>query len=124
MGVKVLVVDDSSTVRQAISVVLGAAGHTVIEAMDGQDGLDQLRRRAVDPSIVLCDINMPRIDGLARLELARKEAHLARVPFVMLTTEGQAHRIRRARELGARAWIVKPFKPDALLAAVKKLTGA
>jgi two-component system chemotaxis response regulator CheY len=122
MGVKVIVVDDSSTVRHEVQAVLGQAGHTVLEATDGVDALEKMRRMT-DLSLVICDVNMPRMDGLAMLEAVKKDAALAKVPIVMLTTEGQPGLIRRARELGARAWIVKPFKPELLVAAVKKLTG-
>ena len=116
---KVLVVDDSDTVRQQVRQALGPAGYDVVEAVDGLDGLEKIR--ASDSlSLVLCDVNMPRMTGLEMIAKVHDEGLLT--PIIMLTSEGQASLIRRARESGAKGWIVKPFKVDLLLATVNKVT--
>jgi two-component system chemotaxis response regulator CheY len=110
-------------VRQQVGRALSGAEFEVIEAKDGIDGFEKLQ---ATPGVVLvvCDVNMPRMSGLEFLEAVRGEPSLAHVTVVMLTTEGQADRIQRAKALGAKAWILKPFKADLLVAAVKKLTAA
>ena len=116
----ILIVDDSLTVRQQVSMTLTMAGYQVIEACDGQDGVDRVRGTP-NIAMVLCDLNMPRMNGLEFLENVRKQGAYAALPVVMLTTEGQADLIQRAKGLGAKGWITKPFKPDLLIAVVKKL---
>lgn len=121
MTKKILIVDDSITVRQQVAAALVPAGFDVAEAADGEDALTQLLGGlAVD--LVICDVNMPRLGGLEMLELLRKEATTAAIPVLMLTTEGQPEYIARARALGAKGWMVKPFKSDLLVSAVGKLT--
>ena len=118
---KVLVIDDSLMVRQQVGRALKTAGFTVTEAVDGVDALEKLTG-APDTRLVVCDVNMPRMNGLEFLERIRADGQT--VPVVMLTTEGQPELIGRARTLGAKGWIVKPFKPDFLVAAAKKLLAA
>jgi two-component system, chemotaxis family, chemotaxis protein CheY len=120
MGAKVLVIDDSLMVRQQVGGALTSAGFAVIEAQDGIDALQKLEQ-APDTRLVVCDVNMPRMNGIEFLENMRAKHH-APVPVVMLTTEGQPELIQRAKSLGAKGWIVKPFKADLLVAAAKKLT--
>lgn len=121
MSKRVLVVDDSATVRQQVGIALQAAGYEILEAVDGADGLSKLADNS-DISMVICDINMPRMSGLEMIEQLAQSKTIRKVPVVMLTTEGQPALIQRARQAGAKGWIVKPFKPDLLLAAVNKLT--
>jgi two-component system, chemotaxis family, chemotaxis protein CheY len=118
---RVLVVDDSASVRQQVGAALSQAGYEMVEAVDGADGLAKL---ASDGQIamVICDINMPRMNGLEMIEQLALNKTMKKVPVVMLTTEGQPAMIQRARQAGAKGWIVKPFKPDLLVAAVNKLT--
>jgi two-component system chemotaxis response regulator CheY len=115
---RILIIDDSEAVRRQVAQTLGPAGYDVVEAADGMEGLAVIK--SAQPALVLCDLNMPRMGGMELL------AELARNPplplMVMLTTEAQPALIRRARELGAVGWIVKPFKADLLIAAVNKLT--
>jgi two-component system, chemotaxis family, chemotaxis protein CheY len=118
---RVLVVDDSATVRQQVGIALQSAGYEILEAVDGADGLSKLADNS-DISMVICDINMPRMSGLEMIEQLAQSKTIRKVPVVMLTTEGQPALIQRARQAGAKGWIVKPFKPDLLLAAVNKLT--
>lgn len=121
MSKRVLVVDDSETVRQLVGFALKQGGYEIVEAVDGADGLSKL---ASDSSIsmVICDINMPRMNGLEMVEQLAQNKTIKKVPVVMLTTEGQPALIQRAKQAGVKGWIVKPFKPDLLLAAVNKLT--
>jgi len=115
------VVDDSDTVRQQVRQSLGPAGYDILEAVDGMDGLEKLRGNT-DLAAVLCDVNMPRMSGLDMIASAHSEGLVT--PILMLTSEGQPSLIRRAKESGARGWIVKPFKVDLLVAAVNKITSA
>ena len=121
MGKRVLVVDDSQSIRQHVGATLVAAGFEVVEAVDGVDALERLTA-GLDVALVLCDVNMPRLNGLELLDKLQAQGLLARVPVVMLTTEGQPAMMQRAKQAGAKGWIVKPFKPPLLVGAVQKLT--
>lgn len=114
---RVLVVDDSMVVREQVGRLLGPAGFEVMGAEDGVDALQKLERSAV--SLIVCDVNMPRMDGLEFLAALHSSGNP--VPVVMLTTEGQHSKIQQAKAHGAKGWIVKPFKPEMLVAAVRKL---
>jgi two-component system chemotaxis response regulator CheY len=117
---KVLVVDDSPTVRQQVGLALKQAGYEVVEATDGADGVAKV---GSDSSIgmVILDVNMPRMNGLEMLEAVKAGGANASLPVIMLTSEGQQSLIERAKKAGAKGWIVKPFKAELLVAAVKKL---
>jgi two-component system, chemotaxis family, chemotaxis protein CheY len=121
MSTKILVVDDSMMVRQQVGKALAAAGFAIVEAIDGMDALQKLADTP-DAGLVVCDVNMPRMGGIEFLEQAVAKG--SKVPFVMLTTEGQHDMIQKARSLGAKGWIVKPFKPEILVATARKLTGS
>lgn len=121
MAGTILLIDDSETVRQQVRRTLVGAGYEVIEASDGVDGLEKIRRRT-DLFLALCDINMPRMNGLEMLEHLHRDG--STLPVVMLTTEGQPLLIRRAKQAGAKGWIVKPIRPEPLLAAVNRVLGA
>jgi two-component system chemotaxis response regulator CheY len=118
---RVLVIDDSSAVRQQVRSTLVEAGYEVVEACDGLDGLEKLRTLSTG-DLALCDVNMPRMTGL-EMVLEAQRAGLT-IPILMLTTEGQPSMIRDARRAGAKGWIVKPVKPELLLIAVDKIVGA
>jgi two-component system chemotaxis response regulator CheY len=122
MAKKILVVDDSSTIRQLVATALAAAGYVVLEAADGVGGLERLREQP-DVSLVLCDVNMPRMNGIAMLTNLKAADVTAKTPVVMLTTEDDPDLVERARSAGAKAWIVKPFKSESLVATVRKLAG-
>ncbi len=121
MGKKIIVVDDSQTIRDQVGTTLRQAGFDIVEAVDGVDGMEAIERTP-DAALVICDVNMPKRNGLELLEEIRKVDRLKALPVVMLTTEGQPQLIERARKNGAKGWLVKPFKADILLAAVRKLT--
>jgi two-component system chemotaxis response regulator CheY len=118
----VLIVDDSLTVRQQVSLTLKSAGYQIVEACDGREGVDALRAHA-EIAMVLCDINMPRMNGLEFLEAIKGDAAGLPLPVIMLTTEGSPDLITRAKRAGAKGWIVKPFQTDLLLAAVRRIAG-
>lgn len=115
---RILVVDDSATIRQQVSLALTQAGFTVQEAVDGVDAFAKL---APPAALMVCDVNMPRMNGLELLEALRAENRCAGMPILMLTTEGEPGLIDRGKRAGATGWIVKPFKADLLVAAVRKL---
>jgi two-component system, chemotaxis family, chemotaxis protein CheY len=118
---KVLVIDDSQMVRLQVGRALTGAGFIIIEAVDGADAIEKLLA-SPDTSLVVCDVNMPRMNGLDFLEKKNELGNT--VPVVMLTTEGQPELIKKAKTLGAKGWVMKPFKPESLVAAAKKLTVA
>jgi two-component system chemotaxis response regulator CheY len=120
---QILIVDDSASVRQQVGFTLRSVGFTIAEAIDGTDGLEQLKKNAAI-GLVICDVNMPRMSGLEMIESVREQGLRPGLPIVMLTTEGQTALVERAKKAGAKGWIVKPFKPELLIAAVKKLVGA
>lgn len=120
MSKKVLVVDDSATVRKQVRMALQGTDFEIVEAVDGVDGLEKATS-ADDLALIIADIHMPRMSGLDMLESLMANAAGKKVPVVMLTTEGQPELIRRAKDAGAKGWIVKPFQPHLLVAAVQKL---
>ncbi|CAN5436620.1 response regulator [soil metagenome] len=122
MTKKILVVDDSRTIRQLVSVTLKDIGYDVIEAVDGVDGLLKLDANA-DTALVLCDVNMPNKSGLEMLSDMKSASVPSTVPVVMLTTESQLEMLKAAKLAGAVGWIVKPFKGPLFVAAVRKLIG-
>jgi two-component system chemotaxis response regulator CheY len=117
----ILVVDDSGTVRQQVSMALKQAGFAIVEAADGQEALAALEsNRAID--MVVCDVNMPVLNGLEMVEKVKSNPAHKALPILMLTTEGQPSMIRRAKEAGAVGWIVKPFDANQLVQTAKHLT--
>ena len=118
MSKTIMTVDDSASVRQMVSMTLKNAGFTVIEASDGKDALAKLGG-PVD--MILTDLNMPNMDGISLIKNVRAMAQYRFIPIVMLTTESQADKKAEGKSAGATGWIVKPFKPDQLLAVVQKV---
>ncbi len=121
MGKKVLIVDDSRTARQQVKNALTDAGYDIVEAVDGNEGL-QLLACTPDVALVLCDVNMPGLNGIDMLKNAQPK-HGSNTHFLMLTTEAEPALVQTAKLAGAKGWIVKPFKPELLLASVRKLIG-
>jgi len=119
---QILVVDDSSTVRNEVGDFLKKNGLTVTLAIDGADGLVKLK---ADPSVklIVSDVNMPNMDGLTMAEKIRSDLKNTTVNIVMLTTESSPVMKERGKAAGIKGWIVKPFKGDAVLASFKKLVG-
>lgn len=121
MTSKVLVIDDSLMVRRQVGNTLRTLGYVVLEAVDGLDALEKLEENQ-DVRFIVCDVNMPRMNGIEFLERHRLGG--SQVPVVMLTTEGEPELIQRARGLGAKGWLLKPFKPEFLEATAKKFAPA
>ncbi|PLZ02347.1 two-component system response regulator [Burkholderia sp. WAC0059] len=119
---KILVVDDSSTVRDEVAGFLTRNGLDVATAVDGKDGLGKLK---ADPGIrlVVSDVNMPNMDGLTMAEKIRSELGNTSVNVIMLTTESSPAMKERGKAAGVKGWIVKPFRGDAVLETFRKLAG-
>lgn len=117
---KILVVDDSSTVRDEVAEFLKRNGLDVATAVDGKDGLAKVK---ADPGIrlVISDVNMPNMDGLTMVEKIRGELGNASVNVIMLTTESSPNMKERGKAAGIKGWIVKPFKGDAVLESFRRL---
>ncbi len=121
MAKTILCVDDSSSIRQMVSFTLKSAGYDIIEAVDGQEGVDKAKAKTVD--LVLTDQNMPRMDGLTLIKTLRTMPAYKSVPILMLTTESSDAMKTQGRAAGATGWIVKPFDPQKLMEVVKKVIG-
>lgn len=119
MGKKIMIIDDSSSLRQVVNITLTMSGYSVTEAENGKDAIDKLQKEKVN--LIICDVNMPVMDGLTFLTEFRSIEHCKFTPVIMLTTEAEGDMREKGRAAGARAWIVKPFKPDQVLKAVSKL---
>lgn len=119
MRKKILIVDDSATVRQVLSMTLRGTGYEVIEATDGQEALNYLDDQQIEPiNMLITDLNMPRVDGIDLIRQVRRSAGFRFVPIIMLTTETEESRKQAGKAAGASGWVVKPFKPEQLLAVV------
>lgn len=119
MSKTILIVDDSASLRQVVSMTLKSAGYGVIEACDGKDALAKLTGERVH--LIISDVNMPNMDGITFLKEVKKNPQYRFTPVIMLTTEGSDDKKRLGQEAGAKAWMVKPFQPQQMLAAVAKL---
>lgn len=119
MGKVIMTADDSASIRQMVSFTLRQAGYGVIEAVDGQDALSKFGDNRVD--MLIADLNMPNMDGINLIREVRKLPDHKFIPIIILTTESQEAKKNEGRAAGASGWIIKPFKPDQLLAVVKKV---
>lgn len=115
----ILVVDDSASVRQVVGIALRGAGYEVIEGVDGADALKKLDGRKVH--LIISDVNMPNMDGITFVRETKKLPDYKFTPIIMLTTESEESKKREGQAAGAKAWVVKPFQPAQMLAAVAKL---
>ena len=118
----ILIVDDSSSLRTVVRLALVRAGYEVLAAGDGIEGLEQLEKGRVN--LIVSDVNMPRMDGIAFVRKLKENARHKFTPVIMLTTEGQDAKKAEGRAAGAKAWMLKPFNPPQLLDAVSKLLPA
>src|SRR5208283_3021859 len=118
---RIMTVDDSASVRQMVGFTLKQAGYEVIEATDGKDALSKLEGSGIH--MVLTDLNMPNMDGIALIKSVRAHQSYRFIPIVMLTTESQESRKLEGKQAGATGWIVKPFKPEQLVGVVRKVLG-
>jgi two-component system, chemotaxis family, chemotaxis protein CheY len=122
MSKNILAVDDSISIRQMVSFVLKNAGYNVIEAEDGVDALKKID--SAEDHMVITDLNMPNLDGIGLIKQIRMKPAFKFLPVVMLTTESHDSKKLQGREAGATGWNVKPFKPEQLVAVVKKVVGS
>ncbi len=112
-------VDDSKSIVAMVQYALEKAGYQVFSAHDGQEGLERLKETG-GTDIIICDLNMPNMDGLTMLKAVKASSEYVGIPFLMLTTEAQQSMRQQAKEAGARAWIIKPFTDEQIRGAVEK----
>jgi two-component system chemotaxis response regulator CheY len=115
----IMIVDDSTSLRQLVIMALKSENYDVIEACDGIDALSKLSGAKIH--LIISDINMPNMDGISFVKELKKNPSYKFTPVIMLTTESQEGKKREAQAAGAKAWIVKPFQPQQMLSAVAKL---
>ena len=119
MAKTILIVDDSATLRQVVSIALKGAGYDVIEGCDGKDALGKMTGQKIH--LIISDVNMPNMDGFTFVTETKKLPAYKFTPIIMLTTEAGEDKKAAGQAAGAKAWVVKPFKPDQMLTAVSKL---
>ena len=119
MAKTILIVDDSASLRQVVAIALKGGGYDVVEAVDGKDGLAKLNGQKIH--LIISDVNMPNMDGIAFVKAVKQLPNYKFTPIIMLTTESQEGKKMEGQAAGAKAWVVKPFKPEQMLAAVAKL---
>jgi two-component system chemotaxis response regulator CheY len=119
MAKTILAVDDSRTMRDMVAFALSSAGFDVIQAEDGKKALAQLGSKRVD--LIITDLNMPNMDGIALIKALRADARCRTVPILILTTEGDAEKKAAGRAAGATGWLVKPFDPEKLVDLVRRV---
>jgi two-component system chemotaxis response regulator CheY len=119
MAKKIMIIDDSNAIRQSLSFALKSAGYEVIEASNGEVALNLMKDFQI--GLFISDVNMPEMDGISLLKRIKQDSSYNHTPVIMLTTESGMDKISEGRAAGAKAWIIKPFHPDELIDAVKKL---
>ena len=119
MAKTIMIVDDSASIRTVVGIALRGEGYTVIEAINGQDALNKLTGQKVN--LIISDVNMPVMDGITFVANVKKMPAYRFTPIIMLTTESDEAKKREGQAAGAKAWVVKPFKPEQMLGAVQKL---
>lgn len=119
MAKTIMVVDDSASLRQVVGIALKGAGYDVLEACDGKDALGKLTGQKIH--LIISDVNMPNMDGITFVKTAKQKPEYKFTPVIMLTTEAGEDKKQAGQAAGAKAWVVKPFQPAQMLAAVSKL---
>jgi two-component system chemotaxis response regulator CheY len=119
MAKTVMIVDDSASLRQVVHIALKGAGYDVLEGCDGKDALSKMTGQKIH--LIISDVNMPNMDGITFVKEVKKLANYKFTPIIMLTTESQEAKKQEGQAAGAKAWVVKPFKPEQMLMAVSKL---
>jgi twitching motility two-component system response regulator PilG len=115
-GAKVLVIDDSNTIRRSAEIFLKQGGYSVLLAEDGFDALAKVNDH--DPELIFCDILMPRLDGYQTCAIIKRNPRFARVPVIMLSSKDGLFDKARGRMVGSQDYLTKPFTKDQLLQAV------
>lgn len=119
MSKTIMIVDDSASLRQVVSIALKGAGYDVLEACDGKDAIGKLDGRKLH--LIISDVNMPNMDGISFVKAAKDIPAYKFTPVIMLTTEAGEAKKQEGQAAGAKAWVVKPFQPAQMLTAVSKL---
>jgi two-component system chemotaxis response regulator CheY len=119
MAKTILIVDDSESIREVVSFTLENEGYNVLIAIDGTDAIRFLNGQNID--LIITDLHMPEMDGITLIKEVRKMPDYHRVPILFLTTESQAAKKMEAKDAGATGWIIKPFVPAKLIAALSKV---
>ncbi len=119
MSKTIMIVDDSASLRQVVSIALKGAGYEVVEACDGKDALGKLDGRKLH--LIISDVNMPNMDGISFVKAAKELPTYKFTPIIMLTTEAGESKKQEGQAAGAKAWVVKPFQPAQMINAVSKL---
>lgn len=119
MAKTIMIVDDSASLRQVVGIALRGAGYEVLEGCDGKDALAKLTGQKVH--LIISDVNMPNMDGISFVRELKQLPAYKFTPVIMLTTESQEAKKREGQAAGAKAWVVKPFRPEQMLGAVQKL---
>ena len=119
MAKTIMIVDDSASIRTVVGIALRGEGYAVIEAKDGQDAINRLTGQKVN--LIISDVNMPIMDGITFVKHVKQMAAYRFTPIIMLTTESDESKKREGQAAGAKAWVVKPFKPEQMLGAVQRL---
>jgi len=119
MAKNIMIVDDSASLRQVVSIALKSAGYDVVEACDGKDALTKLDGRKLH--LIISDVNMPNMDGITFVRAAKQLPAYKFTPVIMLTTEAGETMKQQGQAAGAKAWVIKPFQPAQMLTAVAKL---
>ena len=117
-SIKVLVIDDSNTIRRSAEIFLGQGGHQVLLAEDGFDALSKVNDH--EPDLIFCDILMPRLDGYQTCAIIKRNAKFANVPVIMLSSKDGLFDKARGRMVGSQDYLTKPFTKDQLLQAVEQ----
>ncbi len=123
MSKKIMIVDDSKTIRSSVEYTLTKEDYEVLTAEDGEDGLEKLKdnsSRQERPEMIITDINMPRMDGIEFIEAVKEDSKFKFIPILVLTTESQDQMKEKGKKAGAAGWLVKPFEPQQLLDVVAK----
>ncbi len=119
MGDKILVTDDSVSMRQMTSIILKQAGYEVVEAVDGADALEKLNE---DIKVLITDYNMPNMNGIELIKAVRSGSVNKSIPILMVTTESEDAKKQEGKQAGATGWITKPFDKDTLIGTLKKVS--
>ncbi|MGC4078313.1 MAG: response regulator [Rubrivivax sp.] len=121
-GAKVLVIDDSNTIRRSAEIFLRQGGHEVVLAEDGFDALAKVNDH--DPELIFCDILMPRLDGYQTCAIIKRNPRFAKVPVIMLSSKDGLFDKARGRMVGSEDYLTKPFTKEQLLRAVESFRRA
>ena len=119
MAKTIMIVDDSASLRQVVSITLKSAGYDVLTACDGKDALGKLSGQKIN--LVISDVNMPNLDGIGFVSQMKAMPSYKFTPVIMLTTESGTDKKQAGQAAGVKAWMVKPFQPQQMLDAVSKL---